>query len=45
LNDIRRELAGISGWGEESWYLKNKINEVATNSKNKAIIDLYRGIN
>jgi hypothetical protein len=26
-------------------YLKNKINELATNSKNKNIRDLYRGIN
>jgi hypothetical protein len=26
-------------------YLKDKINEFATNSKNKNIRDLYRGIN
>jgi hypothetical protein len=26
-------------------YLKDKINEIATNSKNKNIRDLYRGIN
>jgi hypothetical protein len=26
-------------------YLKDKINELATNSKNKNIEDLYRGIN
>jgi hypothetical protein len=26
-------------------YLKNKINELETNSKNKNIRDLYRGIN
>jgi hypothetical protein len=26
-------------------YLKDKINELATNSKNKNIRDLYRGIN
>jgi hypothetical protein len=26
-------------------YLKGKINELATNSKNKNIRDLYRGIN
>jgi hypothetical protein len=26
-------------------YLKEKINELATNSKNKNIRDLYRGIN
>jgi hypothetical protein len=26
-------------------YLKDKINELATNSKNKNITDLYKGIN
>jgi predicted NACHT family NTPase len=26
-------------------YLKDRINEIATNSKNKNIRDLYRGIN
>jgi hypothetical protein len=26
-------------------YLKEKINELATNSKNKNIRDLYKGIN
>jgi hypothetical protein len=26
-------------------YLKDKINELATNRKNNIIIDLYRGIN
>jgi hypothetical protein len=26
-------------------YLKDKINELATNSKNKNIRDLYRGVN
>jgi chemotaxis methyl-accepting protein methylase len=26
-------------------YLKGKINELATNSKNKSIRELYRGIN
>jgi hypothetical protein len=26
-------------------YLKDKINDLATNSKNKNIRDLYRGIN
>jgi hypothetical protein len=31
--------------GIEGEYLKDKINELATNSKNKNIRDLYRGIN
>jgi hypothetical protein len=35
--------AGISGKKRE--YLKDRINELATNSKNKNISDLYRGIN
>jgi hypothetical protein len=35
--------ADISGIKRE--YLKDKINELATNSKNKVIRDLYRGIN
>jgi hypothetical protein len=35
--------ADISGIKRE--YLKDKINELATNSKNKNIRDLYRGIN
>jgi hypothetical protein len=35
--------ADISGKKRE--YLKGKINELATNSKNKNIRDLYRGIN
>jgi hypothetical protein len=26
-------------------YLRDKINELATNSKNKNIRDLYRGVN
>jgi hypothetical protein len=34
----------ISGKKERK-YLKGKINELATNSKNKNIRDLYRGIN
>jgi hypothetical protein len=37
------EPADISGEMKE--YLKDKINELATNSKNKNIRDLYRGIN
>jgi hypothetical protein len=35
--------ADISGIKRE--YLKGKINELEMNSKNKNIIDLYRGIN
>jgi hypothetical protein len=35
--------ADISG-KEMREYLKDKINELATNSKNKNIRDLYRGI-
>jgi hypothetical protein len=35
--------AGILGIKRE--YLKDKINELATNSKNKNIRDLYKGIN
>jgi hypothetical protein len=30
---------------ENREYLKDRINELATNSKNKNITDLYRGIN
>jgi hypothetical protein len=38
--------ADISGIKREILlYLKGKINEFATNSKNKNIRDLYRGIN
>jgi hypothetical protein len=38
------KLADISGI-KKSEYLKDKINELATNSKNKNIRDLHRGIN
>jgi hypothetical protein len=41
LNNIRR--ADISGMKME--YLKDKINELTTNSRNKNIRHLYRGIN
>jgi hypothetical protein len=30
---------------KQSEYLKDKINELATNSKNKDVRDLHRGIN
>jgi hypothetical protein len=36
--------AGILGIKKRE-YMKEKINEVASNSKNKNIRDLYRGIN
>jgi hypothetical protein len=32
-------------WNEKREYLKDKIDELATNSKNKNIRDLYRGVN
>jgi hypothetical protein len=35
---------GISG-GKKRKYLKDKINELATNRKNKNIRDLYKEIN
>jgi hypothetical protein len=43
LKNVRREE---SRYFIKKWeYLKDKINELATNSKNKNIRDLYRGIN
>jgi hypothetical protein len=44
LNTVRCE-AGRHFRNEKREYLKDKINEVATNRKNKKIRDLYRGIN
>jgi hypothetical protein len=44
LNNIRRE-ASMYFRNKKMEYLKDKINELATNSKNKNIRDLYRGIN
>jgi hypothetical protein len=38
------KLVDIS-WGKKRKYMKNKINELATNNKNKNIRDLYRGMN
>jgi hypothetical protein len=35
----------LSGPRKEGEYLKDKINEPETNSKNKNIRNLYRGIN
>jgi hypothetical protein len=44
LNNVRRE-AGRHFRNKKREYLKVKINELAMNSKNKNIRDLYRGIN
>jgi hypothetical protein len=44
LSDIRRE-ASRHFRNKEREYLKDKINELELNSKNKKIRDLYRGIN
>jgi hypothetical protein len=43
-NNIRRE-AKKHFRNKKSEYLKDKIDELATNSKNKNIRELYRGIN
>jgi hypothetical protein len=43
-NNVRREASGYFK-NEEREYLKDKINELATNSKNQNIRDLYRRIN
>jgi hypothetical protein len=44
LNNVRREASRYF-WNKKREYQKDKINELATNSKNKNISDLYRGIN
>jgi hypothetical protein len=44
LNDIRRE-ASRHFRNKKRKYLKDKINEIESNSKNKKFRDLYRGIN
>jgi uncharacterized protein YaaR (DUF327 family) len=44
LNNVRCE-ASRHFRNKKREYLKDKINELATNSKNKNIRDLYRGIN
>jgi hypothetical protein len=44
LNNVRRESSRYFR-NKKREYLKDKINELATNSKNKNIRDLYRGIN
>jgi spore coat protein U-like protein len=44
LNNVRREASRYF-MNKKREYLKDKINEFATNSKNKNITDLCRGIN
>jgi hypothetical protein len=44
LNNVRREAIRHFR-NKKREYLKDKINELATNSKNKNIRDLYREIN
>jgi hypothetical protein len=44
LNNVRRE-ASRHFRNKKREYQKYKMNELATNSKNKNIRDLYRGIN
>jgi hypothetical protein len=44
LNNVRHEARRYFT-NRKSEYLKDKINELATNGKNKNIRDLYRGIN
>jgi hypothetical protein len=43
-SNVRRE-ASKHFWNKKRQYLKDKINELESNSKNKNIRDLYRGIN
>jgi hypothetical protein len=42
-NNVRREASGHFR-NKKREYLKDKINELAMNSKNKNIRDLYRGL-
>jgi hypothetical protein len=44
MDNVRRE-ASRTFRTKKREYLKNKINELETNSKSKNIRDLYRGIN
>jgi hypothetical protein len=44
LNNIRREVSRHFR-NKKREYMKDRINEVASNSKNENIRDLYRGIN
>jgi hypothetical protein len=44
LNNVRREASRYSR-NKKRKYLKDKINKIAMNTKNKNMRDLYRGIN
>jgi hypothetical protein len=44
LNDVRRETSRYFR-NKKREYMKDKINELAMNGKNKNIRDLYRGLN
>jgi hypothetical protein len=44
MNDIRREASRYFR-NKKREYMKDKMNELATNSRNKSIRDLYRGRN
>jgi restriction endonuclease S subunit len=44
LNNVRRRASRYFR-NKKQEYLKDKVNELAMNSKNKNIRDLYRGIN
>jgi hypothetical protein len=44
LNNVRRE-ASRHFRNKKKAYLRDKINELATNSKNKNIRDMLRGVN
>jgi hypothetical protein len=43
LNNVRHE-ASRDFWKNKREYLKDKIDELASNNKNKMVRDLYRGI-
>jgi chemotaxis methyl-accepting protein methylase len=45
MNSVRRCEANRHFRNKKKEYLKDRINELAANSKNKNIRDLYRGIN
>jgi hypothetical protein len=45
IDNVRREASRTFRAKKKREYLKNKINEIETNSKNKNIRDLYRSIN
>jgi hypothetical protein len=44
LNNVRREASRYFREKKKKEYLKDNINELATNSKNKYIRDVYKGI-